>query len=263
MVEVRNDVKHKSNEKCIIKLDDLKENEVNAMKLNVNEETELNVNVVIKYKFNISGNKGGTDSNEVKAGTATASTGGGFMSRLKMFDKSFKGTNASTNVNAVRNMNKSAVNVNAMKVNVESNDKASHTNTNTNSTVKNESKEGESTNVNNSNSNNVDSNSNCNATTTTTNESSNVKMNVSNSSTNNSVCNSSSNSSAVNAEGTENVCRSGMMSVLQQAKMISQQQSAVKKDGSHFILFASASASRFASSASFPSVLLLAISALY
>jgi hypothetical protein len=144
VVEVRNNVKHKNNEKCVIKLDTLKENEKNEMKLKVNEDTELNVSVMIKYKFN-SGNKGGTNGNEGKVGMNSGNAsggGGGIMSRLKMFDKSFKGTNPSPAQAPIvgRQPSKTVVsaNTNVPKINVEEKVNNSSSSNNNNNTVKNE-----------------------------------------------------------------------------------------------------------------------------
>ena len=224
VVEVRNNMKHKNNEKCVIKLDTLKENEKNEMKLKVNEDTELNVSVMIKYKFN---SEGGTNGNEGKVGTNSGNAGGGgILSRLKMFDKSFKGANPTTNIG--KQSNKNVVNVNANtnapKVNVENTEKLNNSNNNNKTVnVKNETNVNDSSSQVNSN-NNISGNGSSNVTTTTTTI---TNTNVSNSS----VSNSNSSNNVTNTEGTDNLCRSGTMSVLQQAKMISQQQIGVKKDG--------------------------------
>ena len=237
---MRNNAKHKCNEKCVIKLETLKESEKNEMKLKVNEDTELNVSVMIKYKFN-SGNKGGTSGNEGKIGMSSVNTGGGggggIMSRLKMFDKSFKGANPTPAPTPIvgRQLSKTVVNVSANipnipKVNVE--EKVNNSSSSNNNTVvKNETNVNDSNKVNNNNNNNIGSSSssgssnviNINTHTTTP----IINTNVSNNNNNN----SSSNNSNANTEGTENLCRSGMMSVLQQAKLISQHQSTVKKEG--------------------------------
>ena len=211
-----------------MKLDTLKESEKNEMKLKVNEDTELNVSVMIKYKFN-SGNKGGTNGNEGKEGMNSGNAGGGgggIMSRLKMFDKSFKGANPTPTPTpapiAGRQPSKTVVNANTNvpKVNVEEKVNNSSSSSNNNNTVKNETSVNDSNKVNNNNNNTSGSSnsSNANNTNTTT-----PTINSNNNNSNN-------NNSNTNTEGTENLCRSGTMSVLQQAKLISQHQSTVKKD---------------------------------